>query len=131
MKPYVITGQIAREAICRRVMAAPEGSVVVFRDATRTLEQNAHQWPILEAIAEQVEWSVNGEKCFMSADDWKDLLTAAFKKGNRQRVAPGVDGGYVMLGARTSKMGRREFSDWLDFLLAFCAERNVNLEKAV
>ena len=30
----MITGPVAREAICRRVMEAPEGSVVVFRDAT-------------------------------------------------------------------------------------------------
>lgn len=130
MKPYVITGTVARAAICKKVMEAPEGSVVVFRDSDRTLGQNAAQWPILDAIAKQVEWSVNGERTLISAEDWKDLLTAAFKKGERQRVSPGIDGGYVMLGAKTSRMGKREFSDWLDFLIAFCIERGVDLSWA-
>jgi hypothetical protein len=39
----------------------------------------------------------------------------------------GMDGGMVMLGSRTSEFGKREFSEWLDFLNATAALREVDL----
>jgi len=59
-------------------------------------------------------------------EDWKDLLTAAFKQ-ELARVAPGLDGGMVLLGQRTSKFGKKQFSDWLEFLHATAVARDVNL----
>jgi hypothetical protein len=62
----------------------------------------------------------------MTPDDWKDVLTAAFR-GESVRLAMGLDGGVVMLGQRTSKFTKREFSDWIEFLYATAASRGVNL----
>lgn len=45
----------------------------------------------------------------------------------RRRAAPGLDGGMVLLGQRTSKFGKREFGEWLEFLNA-TAQRGVGLE---
>ena len=39
----------------------------------------------------------------------------------------GLDGGVVMLGQRTSKFGKKEFSEWLEFLHATAAAREVDL----
>ena len=38
-------------------------------------------------------------------EDWKDLFTALWLKTKKmeQRSVPGIDGGVVMLGVRTSK----------------------------
>lgn len=126
-KQLLITGPLAREAAIRRVQEAPEGSIVSFRDADRTLDQNAAQWPILDAFAKQVQWPVNGEYQFLSADEWKDILTAAFKRETQPRIAAGLDGGMVILGQRTSKFSKKQFSEWLEFLNATAAHRGVNI----
>jgi ABC-type Fe3+ transport system substrate-binding protein len=60
----------------------------------------------------------------LEPEEWKDLLSAAFK-GEAMRLAMGLNGGVVMLGLRTSKMGKRQFSEFLEFLHATAADRGV------
>ena len=105
---------------------APDGHVVTVSEPSRNLSQNSAQWPILQAFADQLEWPINGVMSKLEAEDWKSILSAAFFKEN-VRLAPGLDGGMVMLGKRTSKFSKREFSDWLEFLHATAAIRGVNL----
>jgi hypothetical protein len=62
----------------------------------------------------------------MDADDWKDVLTAAFR-GETVRLAMGLNGGVVMLGQRTSKFTKAEFSEWIEFLYATAAQRGIVL----
>jgi hypothetical protein len=114
----------ARRGAVEAVQTAPEGFCVAISEPTRTLDQNAAQWPILTAFSEQLLWPVNGERVRMSPDEWKDVLTAAFSN-EHARLAQGLDGGVVMLGLRTSEFGKREFSDWLEFLHATAAARGV------
>lgn len=102
---------------------APAGAVVTI-GTNRTTEQNAAQWPILQAFADQLPWVVNGQAVHMSADEWKDVLTAAFNR-EQLRVAQGWDGGLVMLGLRTRRFSKQRFSEWIDFLHAAAAERGI------
>jgi len=119
---------LAHHEARRRAMAcvaeAPENYVVTVQEPTRNTSQNAAQWPILEAFAEQLQWPVNGAMVNLTAEEWKDVLTAAFQ-GETVRLAQGLNGGVVMLGLRTSQMGKRRFSEWLDFLHATAALRGV------
>lgn len=117
----------ARQRAQEAVKTAPDGHVVVVSEPTRSLDQNAAQWPILQAFADQVQWPVNGELVWLTADDWKNILTAAFMR-EQSRVAPGLDGGMVLLGQRTSKFSKNEFSEWLEFLNATAAARGVELD---
>lgn len=87
-------------------------------DEQRTAAQNRFQWPILNAWAKQKEWPINGVMTRISADDYKDILTAAFEGETMPRVAMGYSGGIVMLGRRTSKYGKKKFSEWADWLVA-------------
>lgn len=104
---------------------APDGHAVSVADMTRTVEQNAAQWPILGAFARQLQWPVNGQLVYMSDEEWKDVLTAAFERES-VRLASAFDGaGVVMLGQRTRKYGKRKFSEWLEFLRAAAASRGV------
>lgn len=105
---------------------APEGYCVTLSEPTRSLEQNAAQWPILQAFADQLQWPVNGQMVWLSAEEWKDILTAAFY-GDTVRLAQGLDGGFVMLGLRTSTFGKKQFGEWLEFLHATAAARDVDL----
>jgi hypothetical protein len=126
VKILTITGEAARKAACREILAAPEGWVVRIGEPTRTLAANGAMWPILEAFARQLEWPINGMLQKITAEDWKDILSAAFRRA-QPRVAQGVDGGMVLLGQRTREFSKREFSDWLEFLHATAADRGVEL----
>lgn len=116
----------ARRGALDCVQQAPDGYVVVVQESTRTLDQNAAMWPILEAFADQLQWPVNGAMVWMTAEEWKDVLSAAFRRES-VRVAMGMDGGMVMLGSRTSKFGVREMSEFIEFLKATAAARGVDL----
>jgi hypothetical protein len=114
----------ARQNAIQSVQDAADGMVVEIKEATRTLDQNAAQWPILDAFSKQLKWPVNGEMVLLTPEEWKDILTAAFK-AETVRVAMGLNGGMVLLGFRTSKFGKKEFSEWLEFLHATAADRGV------
>lgn len=124
---YRLVHDEARQRAANDCMTAADGWVVTIQEPTRSLDQNAAQWPILQAFADQLQWPINGKLCWISKEDWKDILTAAFK-AETVRLAMGLDGGMVMLGQRTSKMGKKEFSDWLEFLHATAADRGVELD---
>jgi len=123
---YFLVHDEARKRAMEDVRTAPEGEVVRIGEATRSLEANAAQWPILAAFSKQKQWPVNGKLETLTADEWKHVLSAAFEKEN-VRLAQGLDGGVVMLGGRTSKFGKKKFSDWLDFLNAAAVELDVKL----
>lgn len=123
---FILSHAQARQNALECVKTAPEGYAVTVAEPSRSLEANAAQWPILEAFSEQLQWPVNGERTWLSPEEWKDLLTAAFRK-EVPNVALGLNGGMVLLGHRTSKFSKREFSDWLDFLHATAADRGVNI----
>ena len=84
----------------------------------RTLDQNAKLWPMLSDVSRQVDWY--GSR--LRPEEWKDVFTAALK---RQKTVPGIDGGFVVLGAHTSRMTKRELSDLIELIYAFGAERDV------
>lgn len=73
---------------------------------------------MLGEIADQVVW--HGQK--LDATDWKHILSSSLKK---QRVAPGIDGGFVVLGLSTSKMSKAEMSDLQALMEAFGAAQGV------
>lgn len=120
MKPtYTIQHADSRHYIAQIVMNAPAGHVVTISEPTRSNDQNRLLWPLLDCLAQQVDW--HGQK--LEAEDWKHVLTSSLKK---QRVVPGIDGGFVVMGQSTSRMSKPEFSDLLELLYAFGAQYGVN-----
>lgn len=128
LPPILLIGPIQKQYAKQCIDQAPPDYVCTIQEKNRTLEQNAAQWPILDAFAKQRQWSVNGSMVWLSDEEWKDVLTAAFKE-ETIRLAAGLRGGVVMLGKRTSKFGKREFSEWLEFLHAAAAELGVEIER--
>lgn len=100
--------------------------VLVLRPETRTEAQNRLMWPILTCFSRQLQWPVNGAMVDLTPDDWKDVLTAAFQ-GESVRLAQGLNGGIVMLGLRTSKLSKKRFAEFIEFLYATAALRGVQL----
>ena len=120
----IITGEVSRKSICRHVLTAPEGNVVTIKEPTRTLEQNAAQWPYLEAFAKQKQLCINGEMQWVTADDWKDVLTGCW---NGEMRMAAFDGKVIMLPQRTSKMGKKVFSTWMEFLVAMSVTSGITV----
>ena len=115
---WKLTGEVAKKAACREILAAPEGYVVTLAEPTRTLDQNSLLWPLLTEVSKQVDWYGNK----LTADEWRDVFSASLK---RQKVVPGLDGGFVVCGQSTSRMSKREFSDLVELIYAFGAERGM------
>jgi hypothetical protein len=90
----------------------------------RSLNQNRMMWANLEDIAQQVVWY--GVK--LTKDEWKDVLTAALKK---QKVVPGIEGGFVVIGARTSKMTVPEMTELIELSTAFGTQQGVKFRAFV
>jgi hypothetical protein len=95
---------------------------IEVRADTRSLAQNRLLWQRLTDISEQVDWC--GTK--PSQDDWKDILSASRKK---QRASPGIDGGFVIHGERTSQMTVAEMTELLELAEAFGTQRGVKFKE--
>lgn len=108
----------ARQLASRACINAPDGYVCEIKPRTRSLDQNAKMWAMLADLSRQVEWYGNK----LTSDEWKDVLTAALKK---QKAVPGIDGGFVVIGARTRNMTIREMGELVELMYAFGAEQNV------
>lgn len=115
----IIRGPLDRRRAASFIQNCDEGTMVEFKASRRTLDQNSKLWAMLSDISRQVDWY--GQK--LTAPDWKDVFSAALR---RARVVPGLDAGtFVPLGMRTSDMTKAEFSDLLELVAAFAAERGV------
>lgn len=89
----------------------------------RTLEQNSKMWAMLTDIADQVQWQIDGKLEYLKPEEWKDILTAGLRK--HQRVAAGIDGGFVILGDHTSGMTIGQMSEMIELCYAFGTEHGV------
>ena len=103
IKPYLVAGHKLQ------IMVSPE---------RRSTAQNAMLWALLSDVASQVVW--HGQN--LDQDSWKNIFSASLKK---QRVVPGIDGGFVVLGQSTSQMSKAEFSELCELILAFGADKGV------
>lgn len=119
---FIMAHDLARQRAIQAVKDAPEGYAVTVGEPTRTLDQNAAQWPYLAGFAAQKQLCINGVMQFVTDDDWKDVLTGA--RNGEMRMAA-FDGKVIMLPQRTSQMGKKVFSTWMEFLVAMAAQSGV------
>lgn len=96
---------------------------VEVKQETRTTNQNRMLWSILFDLSAQVQWPVDGKAQKLAPEDWKHILSAGLQK--HQRIAQGIDGGFVMLGQRTSKMTVAEMGELIELAYAFGAEHGI------
>lgn len=99
-------------------LMAGQQLVIEVKEKTRSTEQNARMWALLTDVSRQVDWY--GQK--LTPEEWKDVFSASLKK---QKAVPGLDGGFVILGQRTSKMSIREMGELMELIEAFGADKGV------
>ena len=113
---YTAIGEIWKSA--KALLMADHRLVIELRQEKRTDAQNRRLWAMLTEISNQVVWYGNK----LTPEEWKCVFTASLK---RQKVVPGLDGGFVVLGQSTSKMTKDEMSELQELMAAFGAEQGV------
>jgi hypothetical protein len=107
-----------RQAALRALQAAPDGALVSIGDEPRSHEQNRKLWAMLTDCSQQILW----DDQHLTPEEWKDLFTAAFKNA---KIVSGLYGGGVAVGASTSKMSKKKFSEFVEFIYSEGTERGV------
>ncbi|EGQ5302234.1 recombination protein NinB [Enterobacter roggenkampii] len=116
-------------AFIRTIPVNPRAPMVVeAREETRTDKQNRLMWPLLKDLSDQVVW--HGEK--LTREEWKDLITVLVNQtqDQEQKSAPGINGGRVYFGVRTSKSSKRYMVDVIEAIYWFGTDRGVKFSEA-
>jgi len=104
--------------LAKSLLMAGHRLTLEVKPEKRSDAQNRRLWAMLTEISRQVDWY--DQK--LTAEEWKHVFSASLSK---QKVVPGLDGGFVVLGLSTSKMTKGEMSDMQTLMEAFGAERGV------
>lgn len=123
---YKLSSLGQRQLAIQAVSQAPNDHVVIVKQRTRSIDQNAMLWRLLTELSKAIPWQVNGEFEMLSADEWKDIVTASLSQ--EKRIARGINGGFVMLGKSTSVMTVSQMTELIDFIYSFAAEQGVVLD---
>lgn len=122
-RTLILTGEVARKAACRDVLAAPIGWVAIVGPESRTQAQNRLLHPLLTDISKQAIWM--GKE--MSMLQWKTLMVSghAVATGNAVEMTVGLEGEVVNLRESTAAMGKRRFASLVEYVLAWGAMNGV------
>ena len=119
---FILANDTVRQRVKMFIDQAPEYYRVEIAEPKRSLAQNAALWAVLTDIADQA--THQGRK--YDADTWKSIFLNAL--GTEMRFVPTLDGTSVFpLGMRSSKLGKQEMSDLLEFIKAWAAQNNIKI----
>ena len=98
--------------------------IIEAREESRSDKQNRLMWPLLKDLSDQVSWY--GEK--LDPAEWKDLITVLVSQmqspEKEQKSAPGINGGRVYFGVRTSQSSKRYMVEVIEAIFWFGTEHN-------
>jgi len=114
----ILDGSRARDAARRLIGAAPAGSVVTVRAATRSTDQNALMWSLLTDLSRQ---KPQGKR--HTPDNWKAIAMNA--AGHHVQFLEGIDGQPFPAGFRSSKLTKRQMTDLIEVIFAYGDEHGV------
>ena len=118
----ILASKAQREQAAKWCLNAPLNCRVEFKQAKRSLPQNARMWLMLTAVARVLPW--HGVK--LSAEDWKLLFLDALKA--EVRMVPNLNGnGFTNIGRSSSDLSKEEMGDMMTLIEKFAAERGVQL----
>jgi hypothetical protein len=108
----------ARKMAANMAFQAPHGSVANYRPPTRSNEQNSKMWAMLSDVARAKPEGRN-----LTTDKWKALFMDAI--GIQADWEPGINGGVVNVGYRSSRLTKEQMSDLIEQMYAYGAEHGV------
>lgn len=112
-----------RERACDWARRIATGTIVEFREAKRSLPQNALLWCLLTDLSVKAK---HEGKSF-TPDEWKILCMYAC--GNEVQVERGLDGRLIPWGQSTSKLNKEQFGALIEFIYSYGAERGIEFSE--
>jgi len=113
----------------KAALAAGKKLTLEVKDASKSREQEEKYHAIIGDIAKQS--SHLGSK--WDAESWKRLLVWQFCKDKQidaGKIVPSLDmTGVVQLGQQTRKFTKEQASEFVEFLLAWCADNGIELNE--
>lgn len=100
-----------------KAFALSGGGVISCLKDRRSIKMNAKLWPMLQDFSSQVIYM--GAK--RTKEDWKVILMSAWRiteKGQQPDLLPGLHGEFICLNYSTSKLGKKDFSSFIEFIYA-------------
>ena len=121
---FHLTNDFIRARAKSMIDVMPKGFVVTISPPKRSLEQNARLWAMLAEVSERLNY--HGRR--LSPEDWKHIFTASLR-GEELDAVPTLDGKrMILIGLRTSKMNKAEFSDLFAIIEMYAASKGLKLQ---
>jgi hypothetical protein len=114
----ILRGPSQRDHAKKLVDLAPADAVVNIREATRTSAQNDKMWAMLSDISRAKPEGRN-----LPSDRWKCLFMD--QVGHKPVWEPGLDGGVVNVGYKSSRLTVAEMSEMIEAIYAYGAQHGV------
>lgn len=118
----ILHSQSQRSFAKAMIDRAPMGAVMTVKEATRTTDQNALLWSVLSDISR-----AKPEGRRHTPEVWKCLFMSAC--GHAVQFEMGLDGKPFPVGFRSSRLTKSQFSDLIEFIYSWCAEKGVSLDR--
>jgi hypothetical protein len=109
------------------VKVAPEGYVCDVGPPKRTLLQNDRMHACLTDIIKSGH-KLHGET-YTDVDDWKTFFVSVWmgETGRAGKLVKGINGEFVQLYWRTSRMNKEQLGEMMIIIERFCAENGIPL----
>lgn len=121
----ILTGPYSRQQAKRLIDLAPNGAILNVKEARRTLDQNA----LMHALLSQIS-RAKPDGRLLDTDTWKALFM--HEAGFKCTFEPTLDGsGVVPMGYKSSRLGKAEFSDLIEAIFSFAAEKEIPLSDEI
>ena len=114
----------------KAALAAGRKLTLEVKDASKSREQEEKYHAIIGDIAKQAHHM--GSK--WDAETWKRLLCDKFVReiGLSSQIMANLDNdGLIQLGFQTRKFSKEQASEFVEFLLAWCADNGIELKETI
>ncbi len=121
IRTFILRVDSARDGVAAFAKQAPDGTVVQFKEPTRSLEQNAKFHAICSDLARaRVQWMGKPR----TAAQWKVLLVSGHAVATKEgaELVQGLEGELVNLRESTATMTKRRSSSLIEYAQAFAAQ---------
>ena len=113
----------------KAALAAGRKLTLEVKDASKSREQEQKYHAIIGEIAQQAQHM--GHK--WDAESWKRLMVDKYLRETgfmNSPIIPNLDGtGIIQLGFQTRKFSKEQASEFVEFLLAWCADNGIELNE--
>lgn len=112
-----ISGADKREMAIRAVSKAPDGLIMILKDSTRSLEQNAKFHALCSDAAKTMTYM--GRK--LTLDQWKVLFISGHAIATKigADMVPGLEGEFVNLRESSAQMGVKRMTSLIEYTQAY------------